>query len=966
MDNTTFLKRMPPGFYPFWFWNDRLDADEVRWQIRQMAEKGIHGFYIHSRQGLQQPYLSEAFFQMVDAAVEEAQAQGMTAQLYDEYPYPSGVAGGEVVLGSPEYHATELHQRTYDLSGGPLRLELMRGKVLAARAYRLNEGQVDWSQCLDLRDSIGMSLVAASYVETGLTSYNQKRFFSNRPTPVLETTLPEWDWRLFVSIQVEVEQHKYWGAFVDVLNPEAVQVFIQRTHQRYAQRYGDQFGKTILSIYVDETFPGWSARLPAAFQAEYGYDLLAHLEALQDASYPEGKRVTSDMRGLVYRLFVESFDRPISEWCQAHNLAYCGEKPSMRMAQLRYMDLPGCEPGHTKAGAPLDLLQPRLRGNVRATASAAYFYDKPGALDECYHSLGWSGTLQDAKLMADGILLLGIQYLVPHGFFYSTHALRKHDAPPTFFFQTPYWPWFGHLSSHIEQVIHQFEGTHIDAQVLVVDPTYGMPDLEGRKADYRLQQLLMGQHYEFMQVDTDVLQASRVDSGWIYAREVAAGAVIVPPMQIVEAELSEWLESYERQGGLVIRLQPDFEDAQVLRALKGRVQPSLEVHQTESGEAARAMWVVKRVSSEKTVWFLINTGAEPLDLEIACGKALQEVAFEEECSPALTPETSQQGGTTYRRQVAPFESFMLTADEQPVAQPLARVSARLVGPAQVRPLDANLLRMARWQMSLLDAEGLPYETATVSAVPLANQLAEGRLRFAPAFSGGFGIEPRLNMPKLSVHYAYVFENTYSGPVELVMEPDSIVGDWQVWINDQGGLTPANFAPTEAHVRGSLGVDITPYLHAGSNVARVELSTDRLDGGLLNPLYLAGDFGVSLQPLGLVERPSEGGFESYQENGLPFYAGVIEYRLGLEVGDLPDAPRVRLDLDTGQRMDEAMEVSINGASFLPVLWQPRCVELDTAQLNAGHNEAVVRVYTTLIRSFEGQWFDYQAHAYKTVA
>ena len=145
------------------------------------------------------------------------------------------------------------------------------------------------------------------------------------------------------------------------------------------------------------------------------------------------------------------------------------------MAQLRYMDIPGCEPGHTKAGAPLDLLGPHLRQNAKATASAAYFYGKEGSLDECYHSLGWSGTLQDAKLMADGQLLAGITYLVPHGFFYSTHALRKHDAPPTFFFQAPYWPLFGKLAEHVDRIGRLFEGTHIDAQILVVEPSSGLP-----------------------------------------------------------------------------------------------------------------------------------------------------------------------------------------------------------------------------------------------------------------------------------------------------------------------------------------------------------------------------------------------------------------------------------------------------------------------------------------------------------
>ena len=349
--------------------------------------------------------------------------------------------------------------------GGPVRLELPAGKVLSVVAYPAH----GWAARLeprrrDLADHVGPLLVVDSYRETGLTRYNQKRYFASRPTPVLEATLPEGPHRIFVSVQAEVTHHKYWGHFADVLNPEAVTEFIRLTHERYRRRYGEKFGTTIRSIFVDETQPGWSARLPDAFRAEYGYDLIERLPALQDEIHPEHLRVAYDLHRLRYKLFCQAWEEPISAWCRAHGLAYSGEKPSLRMAQLRYMDIPGCEPGHTKAGAPLDLLGPHLRQNAKATASAAYFYGKEGSLDECYHSLGWSGTLQDAKLMADGQLLAGITYLVPHGFFYSTHALRKHDAPPTFFFQAPYWPLFGKLAEHVDRIGRLFEGTHIDAR----------------------------------------------------------------------------------------------------------------------------------------------------------------------------------------------------------------------------------------------------------------------------------------------------------------------------------------------------------------------------------------------------------------------------------------------------------------------------------------------------------------------
>jgi hypothetical protein len=37
----------------------------------------------------------------------------------------------------------------------------------------------------------------------------------------------------------------------------------------------------------------------------------------------------------------------------------------------------------------------------------------------------------------------------------------------------------------------------------------------------------------------------------------------------------------------------------------------------------------------------------------------------------------------------------------------------------------------------------------------------------------------------------------------------------------------------------------------------------------------------------------------------------------------------------------------------------------SQLRIGENRLLARVYTSLIRSFEGQWFDYISHTYRDV-
>ena len=89
---------------PFWSWNDELDLNELQWQIHEMKEKGIGGFFMHARGGLKTPYMSEKWMECVKACIEEAKQLDMEAWLYDEEGWPSGFAGGAVpALGEYYY-----------------------------------------------------------------------------------------------------------------------------------------------------------------------------------------------------------------------------------------------------------------------------------------------------------------------------------------------------------------------------------------------------------------------------------------------------------------------------------------------------------------------------------------------------------------------------------------------------------------------------------------------------------------------------------------------------------------------------------------------------------------------------------------------------------------------------------------------------------------------------------------------
>ena len=50
---------------PFWAWNCKLNENMLLEQIEYLKEMGFGGFYMHTRAGMETPYLGEEFMNMV-------------------------------------------------------------------------------------------------------------------------------------------------------------------------------------------------------------------------------------------------------------------------------------------------------------------------------------------------------------------------------------------------------------------------------------------------------------------------------------------------------------------------------------------------------------------------------------------------------------------------------------------------------------------------------------------------------------------------------------------------------------------------------------------------------------------------------------------------------------------------------------------------------------------------------------
>jgi hypothetical protein len=154
--------------------------------------------------------------------------------------------------------------------------------------------------------------------------------------------------------------------YPDLMNPEATQCFIEKTHERYRQFLGHEFGRTVRGIFTDEPrlagrigtncIP-WSPLVPDAFEKEHGYPLEKVLPRLFDPD------PIDDETGLIRRaylhtistLIANNYYRPIRQWCDRWNLLFeghhSGEDEFSRhgqvfgdfMQQARHYHIPGVD-----------------------------------------------------------------------------------------------------------------------------------------------------------------------------------------------------------------------------------------------------------------------------------------------------------------------------------------------------------------------------------------------------------------------------------------------------------------------------------------------------------------------------------------------------------------------------------------------------------------------------------------------
>ena len=575
---------------PFWFFNGDMDREEIRYQIREMKKAGLGGFFLCARQGLSIPYLSQEWFELCRFTVDAARENGLEVWLYDEYPYPSGMSGGEVTVRRPEAKQKILELRLIDLEEGAALSESMgEGSLLSALAFPLTgdfpAASPLWEKPLDIAAHCGILQNRQIYQMTeGGAAYRHsvKRYFSYGPSAELRWKPEGGRWRVLLAFTRELDDFKYYGTYIDPANSNAVRCFIETTYEAYRAALGGNFGKTVKGIFGDETgFLGrwpWSPELPGYFAEKYGCSLTEDFGALIDNSYPGAMRVRYRYFQCIHELLRDRYHKPLSEWCEKNGVRYVTEVPSVRMSNQMYSHVPGGDPCHDKLGYPFSAVIDRdfhvMRQNPRVISAMARQFGRRDSVVEAFHSLGWTATLQDMKWQIDRQTLMGISLHNFHAFYYTMNGITKHDAPPSQFIQNPYWEYYGIFAGYCGRSSRFITETEASISVAVLHPAiawctelrhpFQRFEYTGRDPaeKERGQRLIDDYKYicktftfnqiDYEDLDPEVMAMGRIENGTIRVGRAEYTTLVVPPLTCIEQYAFDLIRKFLESGGRVI------------------------------------------------------------------------------------------------------------------------------------------------------------------------------------------------------------------------------------------------------------------------------------------------------------------------------------------------------------------------------------------------------------------------------
>ena len=596
------FKNIPKDCYPAytWLWNTTVTDEETKRQIDEMYDAGIRAFYAlgepvdfrptRRRTFLSPEYLSPEYLDRVYFAYKYAKEKGMHSWLYNEGGFPSGMVCGKIRKLRP------------DLA----RLDISKvAKILpAGTPYEKS------------KDALS-GFIGSECVPEGSVFTEDKEI---------------------IECFIVASNNPYVSMRSDNARLENVELFIELTHEKLKERFGDAFGNDVKIMFDDEASMGdWTKDLDKLFYDEYGYDIKPYiLTSLAYGVRPESKeamKARSDYMMLCGKLQYNNYFYPMKKWLNENNMFSAGhlggdnrtELPALyhgnALKILRAYDVPGVDVIWSQITYPNSDGKSCIEGHEFFPALAISAARQQGhnlCLSESYAVYGAHVTNEEMRYVVNYQAAFGISLFNFMVISYDREKFMSLQYRPNFIGENPSMDCQGEINTYTARLSFILQNSKADVKTALYYPQRsvaagGTIYEETKKSFEDLGHLLIEKGISFDLIDEEFVEKAKVENGALVGEFVTYENVFVPKGEFEPSEVIKKLSF----------VKADYVPVAI------RENKKTNIRHLFFDDGNEAYFIVNTAGDTVNEKIKIKTDKNPSVIDINTGE-LYEIAFERE------------------------------------------------------------------------------------------------------------------------------------------------------------------------------------------------------------------------------------------------------------------------------------------------------------------------------------------------
>lgn len=535
---------------PF-LWVRDEDEKTIEKEIDAIKALSINAFMIESRPRVlsESDFATESWFKRVGKILAYAQKLNMKVWLLDDKSFPTGSANGKINLKYPHLRAKQLKCIAIDI-------------VLTGQPSFLLTGVKENSN-----DRIIYACLSSDNELTEIKCEGRERIVK----------VPNLTGLYRAYFLIETEDSPERDGYIDMLNPESVDVLLEEVYKPHYERFKEYFGSTFAGYFSDEprfcNGVNWYYGTPVSM---YDYNLgkinLAYpisnvvYRALKEKGYclrdflclftdkfDNYRDFRIDYMNIITDEYSKNFVGKLSKWCSDRGVLYTGHViedmgvhmtlgcgaghyfKAMRGAdyagidvvlhQIKpfYLERESVSPveGGIADGKFFNFTLAKLASSVAVQSDTA----KGNSVCEIFGAYGWGESVSDMLYLVNHMAVMGINHFIPHAF---SMELYDKDCPPYFYGQgkNPSYEGYKKLFEYM-QCLSQYSRKSY-ANIAVFYNAESVWSGDNYLSIDEVAKVLIQNQLEFDFIDKDNLISAEKVNGKIKIRDCEYSHIIVP------------------------------------------------------------------------------------------------------------------------------------------------------------------------------------------------------------------------------------------------------------------------------------------------------------------------------------------------------------------------------------------------------------------------------------------------------